>query len=73
MAEGTAAGGGRHGASASRQIDMTRGSLADKVLLFAVPVAVTAMLQQLYNVADVAVTGRFVSAEAMAADRKSVV
>ena len=67
MAEGAAAGGGRHGASASRQIDMTRGSLADKVLLFAVPVAVTAMLQQLYNVADVAVTGRFVSAEAMAA------
>ena len=67
MAEGAAAGGGRHGVSASRQIDMTRGSLADKVLLFAVPVAVTAMLQQLYNVADVAVTGRFVSAEAMAA------
>lgn len=48
-------------------MDMTRGSLADKVLLFAIPVAVTAMLQQLYNVADVAVTGRFVSTEAMAA------
>ena len=51
----------------SRQVDMTKGSLADKIFLFALPVAVTAMLQQLYNVADVATTGQFVSTEAMAA------
>lgn len=46
---------------------MTRGSLADKILLFALPVALTAILQQFYNTVDVAVTGRFMGTDAMAA------
>ncbi len=48
-------------------INMLRGSLWDKMLLFAVPLALTAMLQQIFNTADVLVLGQFVGKEAMAA------
>lgn len=48
-------------------MDLTRGSILDKVLLFALPLALTSMLQQLFNAADVAVVGKFASANAMAA------
>ncbi len=51
---------------ASRK-DLTRGSILDKVLLFAVPLMLTSMLQQLFNATDVAVVGKFASEEAMAA------
>ena len=47
--------------------DLTRGSILDKVLLFAIPLALTSMLQQLFNATDVAVVGKFASTEAMAA------
>ena len=47
--------------------DLTQGSILDKVLLFAIPLALTSMLQQLFNAADVAVVGKFASAHAMAA------
>ena len=47
--------------------DLTKGSILDKVLLFAIPLALTSMLQQLFNATDVAVVGRFASKEAMAA------
>ena len=46
---------------------MLHGSLADKLLLFAMPLAVTGILQQLFNAADVAIVGRFVGSDAMAA------
>ena len=49
------------------ELDMTHGSLWDKILIFAFPLALTAFLQQMYNAADVAVVGRFVGTEAMAA------
>ncbi len=49
-----------------RNIDMTHGSLADKILLYALPMAATSILQQLFNAADLAVVGSFVSKEAMA-------
>ena len=48
-------------------IDMLHGSLLDKILLFALPLAASMMLQQLFNSADVAVVGRFDSPQAMAA------
>ncbi len=51
----------------SRKIDMLNGSLWDKMIFFALPLAFTAILQQLFNAADVMVLGRFVSDEAMAA------
>lgn len=56
----------RRDSSADRK-DLTKGSIIDKVLLFAVPLALTSMLQQLFNATDVAVVGRFASKEAMAA------
>ena len=49
------------------RIDMLNGSLADKLILFALPLAATSILQQLFNAADLAVVGRFASSQAMAA------
>ena len=46
---------------------MTQGSLADKILLYTIPIICTSVLQQLFNAADIAVIGRFVGKEAMAA------
>ena len=48
-------------------IDMLHGSLLDKILLFALPLAASMMLQQLFNSADVAVVGLFDSPQAMSA------
>lgn len=50
-----------------KKIDMTHGSLWDKILMIALPLAASGILQQLFNAADVAVVGRFVGKEAMAA------
>ena len=48
-------------------IDMLNGSISDKILLFALPLAASSILQQLFNSADVAVVGRFSGKEALAA------
>jgi len=50
-----------------KNMDMLNGSLWNKILLFVLPLAATTILQQLFNAADVAVVGRFVGKEAMAA------
>ena len=50
-----------------REIDMLHGSFAKNIILFAIPLALTGILQQLFNAADVAVVGRLVGTEAMAA------
>ena len=49
------------------EIDMTRGRLLPKVLLFSVPLILTGILQLLYNAADTIVVGRFAGKEALAA------
>lgn len=46
---------------------MLEGSLADKIFFFALPLALSSILQQLFNSADLAVVGRFSSSAAMAA------
>ena len=51
----------------SCDIDMLHGSLWDKIILFALPLAFTGVMQQLLNAADVAVLGQFVGKNAMAA------
>lgn len=51
----------------SNQLDMLHGSLLDKILLFALPLAASSILQQLFNSADVAVVGRFAGSQALAA------
>ena len=50
-----------------RSIDMLHGPLAGKILLFALPLAITGILQQLFNTADVAIVGHYVGSDAMAA------
>ena len=51
----------------SHSIDMCNGSLADKLLLFALPLMASSLLQLLFNAADVVVVGRAVGPEALAA------
>ena len=46
---------------------MCNGSLADKILLFALPLMASSLLQLLFNAADVVVVGRFAGKEALAA------
>lgn len=51
----------------SYKMDMLSGSLWKKLIAFAFPLAATSILQQLFNSADVAVVGRFVGSDALAA------
>ena len=48
-------------------IDMLNGPLAGKIVAFAIPIAIASILQQLFNSADAAVAGHFVSPQALAA------
>ena len=48
-------------------MDMLNGGLAGKLILFAIPLAFSSILQQLFNSADVAVVGRFAGDRALAA------
>ena len=49
------------------QIDMIHGSLAGKLLVFAIPLMLSSILQLLFNAADVIVVGRWSGKEALAA------
>ena len=53
--------------TSSKNVDMLNGSLWDKILIFALPIAASSILQQLFNSADVAVVGRFAGTQAVAA------
>lgn len=44
---------------APAKIDMLHGSLWDKLPRFALPVAATAILEQLFNASDIAIVGNF--------------
>lgn len=45
------------------EIDMCNGSIADKILLFALPLMASSLLQLLFNAADVVVVGKFAGKE----------
>ena len=47
--------------------DLTAGPVARTMLLFSLPLIAGDMLQQLYNVADTLIVGRFLGAEALGA------
>lgn len=51
----------------SQHVDMLHGPLMRKLILFALPIAMSSIMQQLFISANVAVVGHFVSAQAMAA------
>ena len=54
-------------ATRSHDIDMLHGPLVPKIIAFALPVAASGFLQQIFNAADVAVVGRFAGSDALAA------
>ena len=54
-------------ATKTKEMDMLNGGLAGKLILFAIPLACSSILQQLFNSADVAVVGRFAGDTALAA------
>ena len=47
--------------------DMTRGNPLSVIFMFTLPLAVGNIFQQLYNMADTIIVGRFVGADALAA------
>lgn len=53
--------------SSGVRVDMISGSIWNKIILFALPIAASSILQQLFNAADVAIAGRFAGPEALAA------
>ncbi len=59
---GKAAGGKR-----GFEIDMTNGPLLGKIVKFAIPLALSGILQLLFNAADMVVAGRFAGSQALAA------
>ena len=50
-----------------KQVDMLNGSLLGKLLIFALPLAASSVLQQLFNSVDMAVVGKFATSQAQAA------
>ena len=51
----------------SNEIDMINGPILTRILTFALPLALSGILQLLFNAADVIVVGRFVGPQALAA------
>ena len=51
----------------SYEMDMCRGPLVGKLLLFTIPVMLSGILQLLFNAVDIVVVGRFVGSHALAA------
>ena len=51
----------------SYEMDMCNGPLFGKILLFAVPLMLSGILQLLFNAADIVVVGRFAGSQALAA------
>ena len=49
------------------EVDAVNGAILPQLLRFALPLALSGMLQLLYNTADTAIVGRFVGADALAA------
>ena len=51
----------------SRKKDLTTGPITQTMLLFALPMILGNLLQQLYNIADTLIVGQFLGADALAA------
>ena len=49
------------------QVDMLHGPLLGKLVLFALPLALSSILQQLFNAVDIAVLGQFATSQDQAA------
>lgn len=53
--------------ASAKNMDLLSGSIWDKILKFAIPLAASSIFQQLFNSADVAVVGKFAGDSALAA------
>lgn len=53
--------------NASKKLDMTKGSIMKLVILFALPICIGNMLQQLYNTVDTIVIGNYCDSSSLAA------
>lgn len=51
----------------SREFDLLHGPLLSSLIRFALPIAMSSMLQQLFHAMDTSVVGRFADANALAA------
>ena len=49
------------------EVDMSRGPLLKKIIVYSLPLILTGMLQLLYNAADIVVVGRYTGSTAVAA------
>ena len=49
-----------------KTLDLTDGSISKKLILFSLPMIAGNLLQQLYNLADTLIVGRFIGADALA-------
>ncbi|MGO4945962.1 hypothetical protein ACTQ50_06105 [Blautia sp. Sow4_E7] len=54
-------------AKQSQKMDILNGPIWNKIPLYALPVAATGMLEQLFNASDVAIVGNFASTDRTAA------
>lgn len=59
--------GGKGGRGSAYEINMTEGPLLGKLVRFSIPLALSGVLQLLFNAADVVVVGRFAGNQALAA------
>lgn len=50
-----------------KEVDMLNGSLWSKIILFALPIVITSIVQQLFNTADTVIIGKFGESGALAA------
>ena len=53
--------------TATHKIDMTQGSILKVVVLFAIPICIGDILQQMYNTIDTLIIGNFCSSASLAA------
>ena len=51
----------------TNQMHMLSGSILKKLLIYAIPIAASSIIQQLFNATDVAVVGKFAGSDALAA------
>ena len=66
MAKATGSGSAARVGEDNRKNDLLNGPLFKKIILFALPLALSSILQQCFNAADTAVIGRFASSDSMA-------
>lgn len=49
--------------NSTKKMDMLNGSIWNKIPMYALPVAATSILEQLFNASDIAIVGNFASSD----------